>query len=71
MKIQEISYSKSDKWYSPEYIPDNRRDILIYTEEGGTSEGYYFKDSWYIYKWNCKVTPKYWREIPRYESTNS
>lgn len=69
IKLANVKYSKSDKWYSPEYLPDTPRDILIYTEEGGTSEGFYKKGSWYVYKWNCNVEPLYWREIPRYENS--
>lgn len=66
MKLQSVKFDKnSDKWYSSEYLPDNLRDVLIYTPETGTSVGYY-NQKWYSYKYlNLNIT--YWREMPRYE----
>lgn len=71
MNLQSIKYQKNnDKWYSPEFIPDNPRSILIYTEEGGTAEASYnsTKDEWIQFRWNCKMHPVFWREMPRYDS---
>lgn len=66
MKLASVKFSDSDRWYSTEYVPDNPRSILLYTEEGGTGEGKYENCEWFQYKWNCKVNPKFWREMPRY-----
>ena len=71
MKLQSVKYSESNQWYSPEYVPDNPRSILLYTQEGGTAEGKYDNGEWIQYRWNCKVHPKFWREMPRYDSKNS
>ena len=73
MKLASVKYSKSDRWYTIEYLPDTPRSILLYTEDGGTAEGSYDinKDVWTQFRWNCKVHPLYWREMPRYESDSS
>lgn len=72
MKLQSVKYSESNQWYSTEFIPDNPRNILLYTVEGGTAEGKYENNGeWIQYRWNCKVNPKFWREMPRYEHKNS
>ena len=71
MKLKSVEYSDNEDWYSIEYVPDNPRSILIYTLEGGTAEGKYQNDTWIQYRWNCTVTPKYWRELPRYNGSNS
>ena len=70
VKLQNIKYQKNnDKWYSVEYIPDNPRSILVYTEDGGTAEASYnpIKDVWTQFRWSCEVHPVFWREMPRYE----
>ena len=74
MKLQSVKYNEhNDKWYSLEYIPDNPREILLYTKEFGTTSGYYMinDESWYSLRWDSVVNPLYWREMPRYESKNS
>lgn len=58
----------NSKWYSPEYLPDNWRIILMYVPELGTLPGIYYGEKWIVYKMNCEVNPLYWREMPRYES---
>ena len=74
MKLASVRYdSLSEKWYTIEYLPDTPISIILYTEEGGSAEGYYDinKDVWIQYRWSCKVRPKCWREMPRYESSIS
>ena len=72
MKLTTVKYNKdNNRWYSSDMIPDNPRSILLYTEEGGTAEGKYENDTWIQYRWSCKIIPKYWREMPRYEGKNS
>ena len=73
MKLASVKYSKSDQWYTYEYLPDTPRSIILYTEDGGSAEGYYDsnKDIWFQYRWNCKVYPLFWREMPRYENHSS
>ena len=72
MKLQSVAYNKDNiSWNSTEYIPDNPRSILLYTEEGGVAEGKFQNDKWIQYRWNCEVHPICWREMPRYESKNS
>lgn len=63
-----IKYSESDEWHNIECIPDNPRSILLYTKEGGVAEGSYneVKDEWIQFRWNCKVNPIAWRELPQY-----
>lgn len=71
MKLQSIKYQKNnDKWYSSEFIPDNPRSVLVYTEDGGTAEASFNTKTniWTQFRWNCEVTPLMWREIPRYDS---
>lgn len=67
MKLQNVKYEDTDKWYTSEYIPDNPRSVLLFTEEGGTAEGKYERDKWIQYRWNCEVHPKFWREMPRWK----
>ena len=69
MKLANVKYENCDSWFNTEYIPDNPRNIIIYTAEGGSAEGYYdtTKDKWFQYKWNCYVNPIAWREMPRYK----
>lgn len=74
MKLQTIKYvENNNKWYSLEFIPDNPREILLYTKDFGTTVGYYLIDEekWYSFRWSCFVDPLYWREIPRYDCKNS
>lgn len=74
MKLASVKYDPtSENWYSTEYLPDTPRSILVYTVEGGTAEGYYnpVSEKWFHFRWNCFITPTYWREMPRYESKNS
>lgn len=61
----------NNEWYDETYLPDNRRDVLIYYPESGTSIGFYSHNKWYDYKFDEYVNIKYWREIPRYESNNN
>jgi len=69
MKLASVKYDKdSEKWYTPEYLPDTPRSIILHTTEGGSAEGKYEKGEWIQYRWNCKVTPLYWRELPRYNN---
>ena len=71
MKLQSVKYNEgNDKWYSPESVPDNSREILLYVLEFGTTSGYFSKDKWYSLRYNCEVDPKGWREMPRYESNS-
>jgi hypothetical protein len=72
MKLASVKYdSKNERWFGTEYLPDNPRSVLIYTPEGGTAEGKYENTEWIQYRWNCKVHPLFWRELPRYECKNS
>ena len=71
MKLANVKYSNSDRWYSIEYVPDNPRNILLYTYEGGVAEGNYQNGKWIQYRWNCEVNPVSWREMPKYESKSS
>ena len=72
MKLQSVKYNEgNNNWYSIEYIPDNTREILLYVLEFGTTSGYYNKDKWYSFRYNCEVIPSEWREIPRHESNSS
>lgn len=69
MKLQSVKFEENNnKWYSIEYLPNNSREILIYSPELGTSNGYYNKnvELFWIYKWQQYIKPQYWREIPRY-----
>lgn len=69
MKLASVKYDKdSERWYTPEYLPDTPRSIILHTIEGGSAEGKYEKGEWIQYRWNCKVTPLYWRELPRYNN---
>lgn len=69
MKLASVKYDKdSERWYTPEYLPDTPRSIILHTTEGGSAEGKYEKGEWIQYRWNCKVTPLYWRELPRYNN---
>ena len=67
MKLQSVKYKDSDEWYSSEFIPDNPRSILVYTQEGGTAEGKYDMGKWIQYRWNCEIHPIKWREMPRWK----
>ena len=40
----------NSEWYSPEYLPDNWRIILMYVRELGTVPGIYYGDKWIAYK---------------------
>ena len=73
MKLASVKYNNSEHWYTPEYLPDNPRDILIYTKEFGTTSGYYLIDEnkWYSFRWSCFIEPVFWREMPRYESKDN
>lgn len=74
MKLTSVKYDENnlEKWYSNEYLPDNRRDVLIYTPESATSVGFHNQTGWWDYKWDEYVDVKYWRELPRYnDSYNS
>ena len=71
MKLQSVKYSNSEKWNSTEYIPDNPRSILVFTEEGGVAEASYQNGKWIQFRWHCEVNPLYWREMPKYESKDS
>jgi hypothetical protein len=72
MKLQSVKYIEgNNNWYSVEYIPDNKREILLYVLEFGTTSGYFDRDKWYSLRYNCEVIPLTWREMPRYESKNS
>ena len=68
MKLQSVSYERSDDWFGCEYVPDNPRSIILYTSEGREAEGKYENNKWIQYRWNCEVHPLAWREMPRYES---
>lgn len=35
MKLQNVKFIDSDKWYSIEYLPSNSRYILVYSPEFG------------------------------------
>lgn len=66
MKLQTVSYDCTfDGWYTPEFIPDNPRSIILYTSEGGVAEGKYENGKWFQYRWSCNVNPLYWKEMPR------
>lgn len=68
MKLASVKYDEnSERWYTPEYLPDTPRSIILHTTEGGSAEGKYEKGEWIQYRWNCKVTPLYWREMPRWK----
>lgn len=71
MKLKSVKYENTDSWFEIDHIPDNPRSILLYTSEGGEAEGKYENGKWIQYRWNCEVNPKYWREMPRYESKSS
>lgn len=69
-----IKYDKtSDKWYNPEYIPDNPRNILLYSEDTRVTEGFYDTkhNRWHCFKWDCDVIPLKWRELPYYDSNGN
>ena len=70
MKLQSVKYDcDSEVWYTIENLPDNPREILIYTKEFGTTSGCYKTDHWYLFRWNCFINnPVSWREMPRYEN---
>ena len=71
MKLRSVTYNpESDKWYTFESLPDNKRDILVYSLDLGTTCAYYDEkvSLFWVYKWNQFIEPKYWREIPRYDS---
>ena len=45
MKLQSVKYIEgNNNWYSIEYIPDNKREILLYVLEFGTTSGYFDRD---------------------------
>lgn len=70
MILQRLKYNPDDiEWHSVESVPTNKRDILMYVPEHGTTLGFYNPElfSWYDYKWECTSEPICWREIPRYE----
>lgn len=68
MKLASVKYDEnSERWYTPEYLPDTPRSIILHTTEGGSAEGKYEKGEWIQYRWNCKITPLYWREMPRWK----
>lgn len=68
MKLASVKYDEnSERWYTPDYLPDTPRSIILHTTEGGSAEGKYEKGEWIQYRWNCKVTPLYWREMPRWK----
>lgn len=70
MKLAKVKYNNNEHWYSSEYLPDNPRSIILYTEEGGEAEGKYDNGKWIQYRWSCEVNPTYWREMPRYGSNS-
>lgn len=67
MKLVSVEYKNSDCWYGAEYVPNNPRDIILYTQEDGEAEGRYEDGKWIHYKWNCEVKPLAWREMPRWK----
>lgn len=68
MKLASVKYDEnSERWYTPDYLPDTPRSIILHTTEGGSAEGKYEKGEWVQYRWNCKITPLYWREMPRWK----
>lgn len=68
MKLASVKYDEnSERWYTPDYLPDTPRSIILHTTEGGSAEGKYEKGEWIQYRWNCKITPLYWREMPRWK----
>lgn len=72
MKLQSVKYENTNSWFGCEFIPDNPRSVILYTLEGREAEGKYENGKWIQYRWNCEVTPLYWREMPRYnERSNS
>lgn len=72
MKLMNVKFIENNEiWYSEEYLPDNRRDVLIYTPESGTSVGFHTLKGWWDYKWDEYVDVKFWRELPRYNGNNS
>lgn len=56
-----------ESWFSSEYIPDNKRDIIIYSKEFGTTMGYYDNNSFYHKIWKQPVRIIAWREMPHYD----
>lgn len=74
MKLQSVNFVKNNsEWYSKEYLPNSKRDILLYSLELGTSEGYYDSsvELFWVYKWKQYIMPEYWRELPRYDGSNN
>lgn len=68
MKLASVKYdSDSERWYTPEYLPDNPRSIILYTLEGNEAEGKYENGKWVQFRWNCEVKPLCWREMPRWK----
>jgi hypothetical protein len=70
VKLVNIKYNKdSSEWYSPEYVPDTPRSVLIYIEDGGVAEATFhaMENKWVMFRWNCQVEPIKWRELPKYE----
>jgi hypothetical protein len=71
VKLKSIKYRKNnDEWHSIEFVPDNPRSVLVYTEDGGVAEAFFYtmENKWIQYRWNCQVEPIAWREMPCYDS---
>ena len=71
MKLISVEYSNNNDWYDIEHLPNNPRNILLFTKEGGSAEGKYENGKWFQYRWNCHVNPIAWRELPRYDCNNN
>lgn len=73
MKLKHVKFENVDNWHNTDYLPDTPREILLYTEDFGTTSGYYqsITDGWFSFRWQCYVYPIYWREMPRYDSKSN
>jgi len=70
MKLQSVEYDENNnRWYSAEFIPNNPREVVLYTREFGTTSGYYMCNEWYLLRWNSNIKPLFWREMPRYDES--
>ena len=61
-----------EKWIDPKVLlPDNSRNVLIYTEEGKEAEASYNPASnvWTQFRWSSQIVePIAWREMPKFNN---